>query len=385
MTALKTYIVSAILAIVFNAQDTLWATPNHPFWHKGHYVEASALHTGDTIEALEGGYDRIQQIIPFSGERRVYNFTVAENSNYYVGSRGVLVHNDCFLKRLTDSPELIARIDALPDALKGQFIQDFYEAGEDVIKVLKEKPGCVKAREVAAKHNDEIRKSTDFLTSLSNKINEFPHLPEDLTDDVVFDAVKKFHDNLPQSHEIIDDLAGDLVDVIANKTKNSKSPEFWKWIQRGRKFEKEYLLPRLKNRASDEYIQLREKVQNTCDVNLDQYDMYSQVQFKYNDVGDYFVADQLYVKWGKDEFGVDKIQDIVVVEDKLSSGTRLTTNQNAGKRATSLTVRSVELFPQSSVSGNALTNQLPSINTNDKWLKIFDSENGDRISDIVRL
>ena len=147
MTALKTYIVSAILAIVFNAQDTLWATPNHPFWHKGHYVEASALHTGDTIEALEGGYDRIQQIIPFSGERRVYNFTVAENSNYYVGSRGVLVHNDCFLKRLTDSPELIARIDALPDALKGQFIQDFYEAGEDVIKVLKEKPGCVKARE----------------------------------------------------------------------------------------------------------------------------------------------------------------------------------------------------------------------------------------------
>jgi hypothetical protein len=86
------------IGIVFNAQDTLWATPNHPFWHKGHYVEASALHAGDTIEALEGDYSRIQQIIPISGERRVYNITVAENSNYYVGSRGVLVHNDCFLK-----------------------------------------------------------------------------------------------------------------------------------------------------------------------------------------------------------------------------------------------------------------------------------------------
>ena len=70
MTALKTYIVSAILAIVFTTQDTLWATPNHPFWHKGHYVEASTLHAGDTIEALEGYYSHIQQIITISGERK---------------------------------------------------------------------------------------------------------------------------------------------------------------------------------------------------------------------------------------------------------------------------------------------------------------------------
>ena len=171
MTALKTYIVSAILAIVFNAQDTLWATPNHPFWHKGHYVEASALHAGDTIETLEGAYDRIQQIIPFSEERQVYNFTVAENSNYYVGSRGILVHNDCFLKRLTDSPELIARIDALPDALKGQFIQDFYEAGEDVIKVLKEKVGCVKAWEVVSNLPVDklwVRRNVDLLEKMSH-------------------------------------------------------------------------------------------------------------------------------------------------------------------------------------------------------------------------
>ncbi len=147
VTALKTYIVSAILAIVFTTQDTLWATPNHPFWHKGQYVEASALHAGDTLETLEGDYSLIHQIIPITGERRVYNFTVAENSNYYVGNRGILVHNDCFLKRLTDSPELMAQIDALPDALKGQFIRDFYEAGEDVIKVLKERAGCVRAWE----------------------------------------------------------------------------------------------------------------------------------------------------------------------------------------------------------------------------------------------
>ena len=173
MTALKTYIVSAILAIVFNAQDTLWATPNHPFWHKGQYVEASALHAGDTIETLEGDYCRLQQIIPFSGERRVYNITVAENSNYYVGSRGILVHNDCFLKRLTDSPELIARIDALPDALKGQFIQDFYEAGEDVIKVLRERPGCVRAWEVLFKEGDDLSKILRTDPANLQKLNNY--------------------------------------------------------------------------------------------------------------------------------------------------------------------------------------------------------------------
>ena len=173
MTALKTYIVSAILAIVFNAQDTLWATPNHPFWHKGHYVEASALHAGDTIETLAGDYYRIQQIIPFSGKRRVYNFTVAENSNYYVGSRGILVHNDCFLKRLTDSPELMAQIDALPAALKGQFIQDFYEAGEDVIKVLRERPGCVRAWESLVNAPDWSRLNTRLLEKVSGESDEF--------------------------------------------------------------------------------------------------------------------------------------------------------------------------------------------------------------------
>ncbi len=174
------------------------------------------------------------------------------------------------------------------------------------------------------------------------------------------------------------------IKIKANKTKNSKSPEFWKWIQRGRKFEKEYLLPRLKNRASAEYAQLRNKVQSTCNVNLDEYDMYSQVQFKYNDAGDYFVADQVYVKWGKDEFGVNKIQDIVIVEDKLSEGTRLTKHQNGGKAATSLTVRSKTLKPDSGVSGYVLPKNAV-INGNNKWMKIFDSENGDAISDILRL
>ncbi|MCO6460910.1 MAG: hypothetical protein J5I59_05865 [Saprospiraceae bacterium] len=55
VTSIKSYIVSAIMALVFTTGDTLWATPNHPFWYKDHYVEAEALHAGDVLTALDGG------------------------------------------------------------------------------------------------------------------------------------------------------------------------------------------------------------------------------------------------------------------------------------------------------------------------------------------
>ncbi len=158
-------------------------------------------------------------------------------------------------------------------------------------------PGGVRAWEISVMHNDEIRKSTTFLGALSRKLEEFPHLADELSDDVLFDAYKKFHDDISQSYEILDDLADDVVEDVVNKTKNSKSAEFWKWIQKGRKFEKEFLLPRLKNRASAEYTQLRNKISEIFGVNLDECDVYSQVQLRYNEAGDYFVADQVYVKW----------------------------------------------------------------------------------------
>ena len=90
-------------------------------------------------------------------------------------------------------------------------------------------------------------------------------------------------------------------------------------------------------------------------------------------------------KWGKKTDGItDEFQDIVVIENKLSEGTRLTTNQNGGKAASSLEVRSINAINQSPVSGLPLP-QNSVITTNNKWMKIFDSENGDAISDIIKL
>ena len=241
----------------------------------------------------------------------------------------------------------------------------------------------VNAWEVAFKHGDDIRLNTDFLSNLSKHLDDFPNLKPDLDDLDVFNAYKKIADDVEQSYEILDDVDGNLALLIAQKTQNSNAPNFWKWVRNGKKFETDYLLPKFKNRSSAEYTQLKNKASTEFGVNLDEFDMYSQVQLKYNG-SDYFVADQVYVKWVNVN-GTQVIDDIVVIENKLKSTTRLTTNQNAGKAASSLEVRSVNLTPESAVSGNNLTNQLPPINTNDKWLKVFDSENGDVISGIDKL
>ncbi|MCO5279356.1 MAG: HINT domain-containing protein [Saprospiraceae bacterium] len=178
VTAIQKYVATTILAIVMMQGDTLWATPEHPFWSNGAYIASKDLRPGDLLFDIQDNYSAIKQVIERDTTLTVYNFTVSDNSNYYVGRTGYLVHNTCFLKKIEESPGLVQAIDNLPIVLKGQFIQDFYEAGEDVIKVLKEKPGCVRAWEdifVAAKRANPgipdagkiLRKDIKSLEALS--------------------------------------------------------------------------------------------------------------------------------------------------------------------------------------------------------------------------
>jgi len=272
----------------------------------------------------------------------------------------------------------------IPSPQLTQLKSDLASAGDDLMNFFADKgKNGLKAWEVAFQHGDNIRLNTGFLSNLSKYLDDYPNLKPDLEDLDVFNAYKKIADDVEQSYEILDDVEGNLALLISQKTQNTGAPDFWKWIHRGKKFEKDLVLPKFKNRSSAEYLQLKNKASTEFGVDLNQYDMYAQVQLKHNG-SDYFVADQVYIKW-VDVNGQQVIDDIVVVENKLKSTTRLTTNQNAGKAASSLEVRSVNLSPESAVSGNNLTNQLPSINTNDKWLKVYDSENGDVISGIDKL
>jgi len=162
------------LALVFTAGDTLWATPNHPFWYKDQYVEAEALSVWDTLTAADGSTEVITNTFVKDTTLKVYNFTVEDNHNYYVGTSGLLVHNDCFLDKIKHSPGLVAAIDELPPGLKGKFIEDFFEAGDDVLEVLKREPGCVRAWEKLWGSSDEgiklLRKNTDQLEKFNDLI-----------------------------------------------------------------------------------------------------------------------------------------------------------------------------------------------------------------------
>ncbi len=76
VTSIKSYLVSAIMALVFHTGDTLWATPNHPFWYKDQYVEAEALSVGDALTVADGSKEVIPNTFVKDTTLRVYNYTV---------------------------------------------------------------------------------------------------------------------------------------------------------------------------------------------------------------------------------------------------------------------------------------------------------------------
>ena len=72
---------------------------NHPFWVKrgdaqdGSWLEADQMRVGDRVQSLQGAWRRVVSITPLLGQETVYNFTVDQNHDYFVGETGFLVHN----------------------------------------------------------------------------------------------------------------------------------------------------------------------------------------------------------------------------------------------------------------------------------------------------
>lgn len=115
--------------------------------------------------------------------------------------------------------------------------------------------------------------------------------------------------------------------------------EFFKDVTgKGKNFEQAYCLPKFRQRgirnvdgsltgASPEYERLRKKVQEEFEVDIYDYDMFSQVQLGFNPVilpngktVDFFVADQVFVKFNN----LGKAEDVIVIENKLKYTTDLT-------------------------------------------------------------
>lgn len=76
-----------------SADTSIEVTEGHYFYIDGNWVLASSLEIGKNLTTIEGNIP-IDNITSREEDTEVYNFTVADNHNYYVSKKKVLVHND---------------------------------------------------------------------------------------------------------------------------------------------------------------------------------------------------------------------------------------------------------------------------------------------------
>lgn len=160
----------------------------------------------------------------------------------------------------------------------------------------------------------------------------------------------------------------------------SKREFFINVTTKGKKFETEVCLLAFKNRQSQKYLELKTKVQSDFGKNLDDYDMYSQVQLKYSG-DDYFIADQLFVKRN----ALGDIDDMIVIENKLSSTTPLTTPQTGAFAKTTFKVRSASIESATTPGKFINSGQSLIFSNSRQWYKVHDGLNGDVISGITKM
>ena len=88
--------------------ETIVATGIHRFWKAGKgWVMARELKAGDRLRMI-GGAVEIASIVP-DKTQPVYNLDVAENRDFFVGTKGLLVHDFSFVQ------PVLAPFDRLPD------------------------------------------------------------------------------------------------------------------------------------------------------------------------------------------------------------------------------------------------------------------------------
>ena len=87
---------SATLRIALDG-ETIVATGIHRFWKAGKgWIMARDLKPGDVIRAI-GGAARVKSI-ETDATQPVYNLDVAENRDFFVGTKGFLVHDFSFVQ-----------------------------------------------------------------------------------------------------------------------------------------------------------------------------------------------------------------------------------------------------------------------------------------------
>ncbi|GEM_PF-1082216 len=85
-----------LMKVTLNSGESLEATAGHPFYVQGKgWNVAANLKVGDVLRLHNGVTLVVKTVETSTRFAKVYNFSVAQNANYFVGSDGVLVHNSC--------------------------------------------------------------------------------------------------------------------------------------------------------------------------------------------------------------------------------------------------------------------------------------------------
>jgi RHS repeat-associated protein len=89
-----------LIKLTLDSGDSIETTAEHPFYIKGKgWNPASSLKVGEALQLHNGTTVVIKQIETGIRVEKVYNFTVANTHNYFVGEDGVLVHN-CIISKI---------------------------------------------------------------------------------------------------------------------------------------------------------------------------------------------------------------------------------------------------------------------------------------------
>ena len=97
-----------LLKLTLDSGEVIETTEGHPFYIKGKgWNAASHLKVGTVLQLENGQTVVVSEIDASVRVEKVYNFSVANTANYFVGESGVLVHN-CFTRKMLATAETIA-------------------------------------------------------------------------------------------------------------------------------------------------------------------------------------------------------------------------------------------------------------------------------------
>ena len=131
--------------------DLIRATPEHPFHVDGQWVTAQHLKKGDRFTGNNGTAPTVTEVGAVDTLSVVHNIEVAAHHNYFVGERGILVHNRCLPlpKELLEvhgwlSVEIREKLEGWGSDRVEALLRDLKEA-PDLLEALGERPFLVGA------------------------------------------------------------------------------------------------------------------------------------------------------------------------------------------------------------------------------------------------